>query len=249
MNNKVNIDLNWFSSWFDTSYYHILYKHRNDAEAQFFVRNLVRKLGLTDESVLDLGCGKGRHSIFLNSLGLTVLGVDLSPNSIAVATQSDNESLSFGVHDMRNPIDGTSFDVVFNLFTSFGYFDDPSDDIRVVKSIHSMLNTNGVLVMDFMNSNKVIENLVFQEEKEVDDILFNINRSFDGRFIFKDIRFNDNGKSFHFQERVSALKKDDFIHLLTSNGFIIEAIYGDFELNVYDDSVSDRLILIAKKNG
>ena len=87
------------------------------------------------------------------------------------------------------------------------------------------------------------------EEKEVDDILFHINRSFDGRFIFKDIRFNDNGKSFHFQERVSALKKDDFIHLLTSNGFIIDAIYGDFELNVYDDSVSDRLILIAKKNG
>ena len=116
---------------------------------------------------------------------------------------------------------------------------------------HKLLQTDDtyVLVMDFMNSNKVIDNLVVQEEKEVDDILFHINRSFDGRFIFKDIRFNDNGKSFHFQERVSALKKDDFIHLLTSNGFIIDAIYGDFELNVYDDSVSDRLILIAKKNG
>ena len=70
---------NWFSSWFDSPYYHILYKERNFREAQIFIDNLTFYLNMDEGSkVLDLACGKGRHSIYLNQLGYDVLGVDLT---------------------------------------------------------------------------------------------------------------------------------------------------------------------------
>ena len=84
----------WFESWFDTSYYHTLYKHRDHKEAEVFMKNLVNYLNLSNNaSLLDLACGKGRHAIYLNSLGFQVTGVDLSKNSIEKAKRHENETL------------------------------------------------------------------------------------------------------------------------------------------------------------
>ena len=84
----------WFVSWFDTPYYHILYKHRDDTEAQLFMKNLIKTLEFSKKQLLlDLACGKGRHSIYLNALGYNVIGADLSKNSIAHAKQFENERL------------------------------------------------------------------------------------------------------------------------------------------------------------
>ena len=80
--------MTWFSSWFDTPYYHTLYKHRNDEEAELFVHNLMQYIQPAANSrLLDLACGKGRHSTFLakNNPAIQVVGVDLSPNSITYA--------------------------------------------------------------------------------------------------------------------------------------------------------------------
>ena len=61
----------WFESWFDTSYYHTLYSKRDENEAKEFIVNLVEFLKIDPKSkVLDLACGKGRHSLTLNELGL-----------------------------------------------------------------------------------------------------------------------------------------------------------------------------------
>lgn len=239
----------WFAEWFDTTYYHTLYKNRNDEEAEQFISKLLSFLNLKENaSVLDLACGKGRHSVTLNKHGLTVLGVDLAPNSIQEARKSQKTGLSFDVHDMREVIEGKSFDAIFNLFTSFGYFDDLQDNVRVIQSMHTMLNDEGILVIDFMNASKVIANLVTKEEKEIDGIHFNIERVYDGQHIFKHIKFTDAGKDFHFTERVQALRKDDFYDLLAQNKFEIIRTFGDFSLNDFDENTSDRLIIIARKN-
>ena len=124
----------WFTAWFNTPYYHILYKNRNDEDAQFFMRNLTNFLALAKNAhILDLPCGKGRHSVYLNSLGYTVTGGDLSENSINHAKNFENETLYFEVFDMRKPIKNT-YDAIFNLFTSFGYFDEDEEDITVLKN-------------------------------------------------------------------------------------------------------------------
>lgn len=239
----------WFESWFDTSYYHSLYKNRDEQEAKLFVTKLVEFLNLKrGTKVLDLACGKGRHSVTLNELGMNVLGVDLSTNSIQCAKQFENPTLRFDVHDMRDIIPNKTFNTVFNLFTSFGYFASQSDNEKVIRAVYQMVESNGLFVLDFMNSEKMVANLIEHEQKEVDGIVYDLSKRYDGQHIYKDIRFTDLDQQFHYTERVQALKLIDFESLLISNKFQIIHTFGDFNLNPFDAKTSDRLILIATKN-
>lgn len=247
MKSITSNDNSWFSSWFDTKYYHTLYKNRDESEAALFISNLYSFLNLSNEYVLDLACGKGRHSITLNKLGLNVLGVDLSPQSIACASQNQNSTLNFQVHDMRERIEDEKFDVVFNLFTSFGYFDEDSDNYNVLRSVYDMLSVNGLIVIDFMNVKRVINTLVKTEIKTEEGIDFHITRNFDGRFIKKNIVFEDANRKFSFQECVRGFLFDDFHKMLTETNFKIESVFGDFHLSPFNAETSDRLIIIAKK--
>ena len=247
MSDKVDQNKAWFSTWFDTKYYHSLYKNRNESEAELFISNLYKYLNLSNEYVLDLACGKGRHSLTLNSLGLRVLGVDLSPESIRSASQFQNNHLNFQEHDMREVIENKSFDVIFNLFTSFGYFENEADNFTVLRSIYEMLHVNGLLVIDFLNTTKTLNSLVKEEVKVEDNIEFNLKREFDGRFIKKYISFSDQGEEFNFQESVRGFSLDDFHNMLTLTNFKIEYVFGDFKLNPFNSATSDRLIIIARK--
>lgn len=237
---------NWFASWFDTSYYHILYKERNDKEAQFFISNLVHYLSLEKEStVLDLACGKGRHSIYLNELGFNVLGVDLSENSINIAKNSENDTLKFGVHDMRNPIE-ESYDAVLNLFTSFGYFETEDEHIKVLNNIKNAVNETGLAVLDYLNIEYVKQNLVAEETKTIDGITFKINRKIENNFVIKDIYFEDKGENFHFTEKVKAYSLQDFEQMMESQEIYLLDTFGDYKLNKFYKNTSERLILIFK---
>ncbi len=242
-------DNEWFKSWFDTKYYHILYKDRDESEADRFIKNIAGYLEIEPGSyVLDLACGSGRHAKKLCDLGFKVVGADLSENSISTAKKSKAENLEFIVHDMRQVISNYTFDYVFNMFTSFGYFEDKSDNDAVLQSIHTMLNSQGILILDFMNVEKVIDNLISEEKKQIDGLEFEIARSYDQSHITKDISFVDEGKRYHFQERVQALKLEDFEELMLRNGFNILRTFGNFDLEPFNASISDRLIIIAAKS-
>lgn len=239
---------NWFDTWFDTKYYHILYKNRDYNEAELFIGNLTRDLALDSSSkILDLACGKGRHSIYLNTLGFDVEGCDLSKESIEHANQFRKEKLNFFVHDMRDALPNKSFDYVFNLFTSIGYFENKDDNLKMLQSIDSYTNTDGVLVIDFMNAHKVVSNLVTSETKVIDGITFNITRSFVDGFILKDIQFEDNGQQFKYQEKVQGLQLSDFENYLNQTNFSITKVVGDYNLGNFDLENSNRLIIFAKK--
>ena len=238
----------WFSDWFDTSYYHILYKNRDEKEAKFFIENLCNFLAIKpNSSLLDLACGKGRHSITLNELGHKVLGVDLSQNSISVAKQHERRGLHFEVHDMRKIIPGLSFDVIFNLFTSFGYFDSSVENKKVIFSVANMLYEKGIFVIDFLNADKVVANLVSEEEKIIDGIQFLIKRIVEGEHIYKKITVIDKNETKNYVERVQLLRLGDFEKLLSPE-FKILHTFGNFDLQKFDATSSDRLIIIAEKN-
>ena len=237
---------NWFSTWFDTPYYHILYKNRNDEEAQAFMDNITHYLNMPENgTILDLACGKGRHSIYLNKLGYNVTGVDLSENSIAIAKESSNETLQFKTHDMREPMNET-YDAVFNLFTSFGYFDSHQDNIKTLKAIKESINEYGFGVIDFFNADFIIENLVAEETKEIDGITFHIKRNVENKKIIKEIRFEDKGESFFFTEKVSAFTLADFEAMMEEAGIYLLEIFGDYKLRKFYKSQSERLILLFK---
>ena len=247
MSENTNSNSNdWFESWFDTEYYHILYKERNDEEAQLLMDNLTQYLNLPEEArILDLACGKGRHAIYLNSLGYDVTGIDLSENSITEATTFANEKLHFKVHDMRETCD-EKYDAIFNLFTSFGYFDEDADNLKTLKAIHNSLTETGFAVIDFMNADYVIENLVPEEIKTVDGIDFHIKRNYKDGYIFKEISFEDKGKKHQYTERVQALRLADFEKMMEEAGIYLLDIFGDYKLKKFFKTQSERLIMIFK---
>mgnify|MGYP000524802940 CR=1 FL=1 len=239
---------NWFASWFDSPHYHILYKNRDFDEAEFFLKNLTEYLQpKPKDKILDLACGAGRHSIFLNKLGYNVTGVDLSPNSIEKASEKSNERLQFDVHDMREVYKENEFDFVFNMFTSFGYFESDEENIKMLQSVEKTLKPNGVFVLDFFNAEKVIRDLVKEETKEIEGVQFDLKRELIDGQIVKHIDFKDSNKSFSFQEKVQAINLADFSSLFSNTGLKIIATFGDYSLNEFDSENSDRLIIVAKQ--
>jgi len=237
---------NWFATWFDSPYYHILYKERDESEAHNFMDNLTNYLNLPEEAkILDLACGKGRHSIYLNTLGYNVTGADLSENSINEASKFANETLNFQVHDMRILFE-EKFDAIFNLFTSFGYFEDYNDNLKTLIAIKESLTEYGFAVIDFLNADFVIDNLVASEVKIVEGIAFNIKRSIENNFIIKEISFTDNNKNYHFTEKVQVLRLADFEKMMEDAGIYLLDTFGNYKLHKFYKTQSERLIMIFK---
>lgn len=237
---------NWYADWFNTPFYPILYKDRDYSEAQLFIDNITQYLNLPEQAkVLDLACGRGRHSVYLNKLGYDVTGVDLSESSIESAKKYENELLHFEVMDMREPV-GEKFDAVFNLFTSFGYFPNDEDHLKTLKAIHNSLNDYGLAVLDFMNVHKVIKNMVPEETKTVDGIDFHIKRWTDNGSIFKNIQFSHQETKYDFTEQVKAFTLHDFEQMMDEAGIYLLDTFGNYRLQKFDVQESNRLIMIFK---
>lgn len=236
----------WFKEWFNTPYYHILYGNRNDAEAKMFIRNIAQKLQFREgQNALDLACGKGRYSKELASYKLIVKGIDLSEESIREARKNECDNLSFDIHDMRMIYQKNHFDYVFNIFTSFGYFHNPEDNILTLKAVHENLKQGGLFIQDYFNARCIEDNMIPYEQKEVKGITFNIEKEISGNRILKSIRFRDKGKDFHFQEEVNLFSLQDFENMYNTSGLKINAIYGDYELSPFNEGISNRIILIS----
>lgn len=236
----------WFASWFDTSYYHTLYKHRDHTEAKVFMKNLLDFLNLSKDSLLlDLACGKGRHAIYLNKLGYNVIGADLSANSIKKAKKHENERLKFVEHDMRNSFE-TKFDAIFNLFTSFGFFEDDNEDIAILNNIKNGLKKDGVAVIDYMNVKKVVANLVPKETQQINGIDFEITRYVENGFIVKEINFDADNAHHKYFEKVKYIDLEKMKSFNNAINFKIKHTFGDYQLNNFDEQNSDRLILVLE---
>ena len=241
----------WFGEWFDTIYYHILYKHRDYEEAAEFLDALLERYHIPPHTkVLDLACGKGRHSIYLHNKGLDVTGVDLSANSIEFANRSKTDTLNFEIHDMRNIYRPEGFDYIFNLFTSFGYFDTKEENLKVFDATIASLKKGGKLIFDFLNPYVVINNLVEKEDKTIENIHFQIEREYTpDEFIIKKITVDDHGQHYDFYEKVKAIRRLEFLAYFEKLGLTVLDVLGDYHLNEYDSKTSQRLIFVVQKNG
>lgn len=241
----------WFATWFNSPYYHILYKNRDENEAKVFMSHLAEYLQIpTQATILDAACGKGRHAAFLASNGFAVTGFDLASESIAEAKKTYETiirnplfHLDFYIHDIRQPFRENSFDYVFNLFTSFGYFETEAENQAAITALAANLKPSGILVLDFFNTQKVLNSLPQSETKEIDGIRFGIEKSLQGKFIVKDIYFENK----HFQERVMAITYQDFLGYFEKANLELQHCFGSYQLSDYEMTNSDRMIWIAKK--
>ena len=242
MENKTD----WFINWFDTPYYHLLYDHRDENEARFFMKNLISFLQLKKgDKILDLPCGKGRHSLFLNTQGFDVVGSDLSVNSIKAAKEFENKTLKFTTHDMRDPLIG-KYQAIFNLFTSFGYFEDDNSNITVLKNFKNAILKNGFIVIDFLNILKVLDKLVPQQVLTKNGITFSIDKYVKNDFLIKDIYFEADQKKHHFTEKLHCLDLSKMEYFVKLAGLKVSHVFGNYDLEIFDENTSDRLILILE---
>jgi SAM-dependent methyltransferase len=237
----------WFENWFDSPFYHLLYKARDESEAQKSLDSLALALDLAPNArVLDLACGKGRHSKYLAGKGYFVTGLDLSESSIEYARYFENERLEFFQHDMRKPFRSNYYDAVLNMFTSFGYFETDKEHLLALKNMQLNLKKDGKVLLDFFNSNWVRAHLVEWEEKQVDDIEFRIERKVEGGKVYKTISF-DEGFQYRYTEMVRLFELADFQALFNACQLKITHTFGDYNLEEYDPQHSRRLILVATK--
>lgn len=236
----------WYSTWFDSPFYHILYQHRNHTEAEIAVKTLLAFAGVKKgATIMDLCCGKGRHSILLEKAGNTVTGLDLSPANIQHCKSFENENLHFDVHDMREVYNYQSFDFIFNLFTSFGYFDDKGNE-QTLASIKAGLKPGGKVIIDFLNVIPVLDKLPSREEIVLDGIHFFIHKYFENNSIYKQINFSHEGHDYSFCEEVNALRLSDFERYFSNTGLNLISVSGDYDGSAFNEHQSKRLILLAE---
>ena len=245
--NAIDTHSPWFQTWFDTPYYHILYAKRDHKEASAFIDRLVVALDLKNgDKVMDLACGRGRHSLHLASKGFLVTGLDLSQNSIDSLIHYNNDTLHFEQWDMRVPYKEDGYDVVFNLFTSFGYFESSVENLKVLGAMKKVIKEGGHVLIDYLNVKKALTVIDKKEHISRQGVEFFTSKSFRDGCIIKEITVSDGDQDLNFSESVQALTLDDFNVLIEKADLKLVQTFGDYHLNPFDEIRSPRLILHLK---
>jgi SAM-dependent methyltransferase len=241
---------NWFENWFDSPYYHKLYFDRDEEEASLFIKNLIAYLNPpTNSFMLDIACGKGRHSRTLASYAHYVTGIDISPSSIAFATQFNSDNLEFFQHDMRLTFRINYYNYAFNLFTSFGYFSTPRENDDALRTISQSLKPGGYFIMDYLNAVQVEKMLQPSEKKIIEGTTFNIKRYKTATHFIKQIQIEDVAlvTPILHQEQVAAYTLPILEKMFAKQKMKIIKVFGNYALDNFDEANSKRLILIAQK--
>lgn len=256
------MDKTWFKKWFGTKEYLELYEHRNTKDAAKIAGLITRELKLPIGSrVLDLACGNGRHSIYFAAKGYNVLGLDLSEYLISQAKNKlkgeysrYKDRLKFEIKDMRNILHRNEFDLVVNLFSSFGYFEKDSENFKVIKSISGSLKPEGYFFLDFLNAEFIRKNLVTSDISARNHNVILQVREIKNNSVYKSIyivKNNPKGRTpavKSYTEMVKLYTLSDFKKVFAKNGLKVIRIFGDYSGRKFEVNKSERLIILAQKS-
>ena len=246
----------WYASWFGEEYL-ALYPDRDDQEAErqadFALRLLAPYAARGRAGILDLACGTGRHAVALRRGEARVTGLDLSaPLLLRARARRAALPPSLVRADMRRlPFARGSFGAVVNFFTSFGYFDEPADDVRVLSEVARLLAPGGAFLSDVFNATRVLSTLVSREEKTVAGERVTIRRRYDPatRRLEKEITMGTGPGARTFRERVRVYLREELEALHRDARLGVTAAWGDFDGSPFDPRRSPRLILLAVAGG
>jgi SAM-dependent methyltransferase len=244
--------VDWYEEWFGEEY-KLVYPHRNEAEAKEQIEFLKRHIHLPEGAkVLDLCCGCGRHAVEIDGLGYTVVGLDLSEELLDLActrASACNADINFIRCDMREIPYSNHFDLIVNFFTSFGYFDDDSDNVKVLTAIAKALKSGGKFLIDYMNPDSVAKSLVKRDEKDIAGGIHVIQERWideSPRRINKKITLIRDGKESYYRESVRMYSYEEMMDMLSGAGLRLTETYGDFADSEYTKD-SPRMVLMGEK--
>ena len=242
--------MEWYEVAFD-NLYPVIYEHRNIEEAEAVVEKLL-PLFKKAEPILDLACGNGRYLECFSRQGFQVYGLDLSHYLLRMCLDSWGHAGEIFQGDMRRiPLADRTVGSVINMFTSFGYFSTDTDNLIVSKEVFRVLKPGGRFLFDFINAQKVAAELLEETERESGGYKIHEKRKIDGigKYLIKNVEVTNlqSGKIDRIEEQLRLYSKDELVIMFESVGFKIEIIYGGYDLEPFVDGVSDRVIIIAKK--
>jgi len=245
----------WFadeSIWKDLYPFH--FPESTFAVADEQVEKILRLTGVTAGNVLDLCCGPGRHAVALAKRGFAVTAVDrtsfLIEHARARAAQA-NLPIDFVLEDMRRFSRPATFDLIINLFTSFGYFEDEADDFRVLQLVRENLRPGGAFVLEMVSKERLAR--VFQATTSAElpngDVLFERHEIVDDWTRVRNrwtLMRSGSTRTFEFIHRIySAQEMKD---LLMKAGLAGAQVYGDLDGSSYGLG-AQRLIAVARRSG
>ena len=250
--------VNFFSmEWFENEsfwrdFYAFMFPPERFAAARDEVNRIVALAQCSRGSVLDLCCGPGRHAVEFAHLGFQVTGVDRSPFLLERAREHAAQygaSIGWVMEDMRSFVRPAAFDLACNMFTSFGYFKDEQDNLRVLRNIHASLKTSGVLVIEVIGKERLARTWQNTISAELADGSLMVQRPqlrddwcrvYSDWALIKDTR----SRSFSFEHTIYSGR--ELKDLLLSCGFEQVALFGDLAGAAYDLEAK-RLIAVARK--
>ena len=248
MSHIIGYKKNWYKEWFGEEYLTV-YKHRDDKDAQKLIALILSQIKIDKSSyLLDLACGNGRHAFLLSGYSPHVYGLDLSVHLLHQAQnrKKSEKAPSFVRADMRYFPFRIKFDVIFSLFTSFGYFDDDDKHLKVALEISESLNEGGSFVLDYFNPAYVRKNLVPDGKRMIDSTEITEKRWLEKKRVFKSIHIQSEGEDKEFIESVRMFELDELTVLLEKAGIFIREVFGNYKGDRYKPD-SKRMIIFAKK--
>lgn len=216
------------------------------------IHGVVSLLGIKPEAhILDLCCGVGRHSLELARRGFQVTGVDRAHFYLDRASkqaEAGGLKVEFVHDDMRTFYRPDTFDAVINMFTSFGYFEDPAEDRQVVVNVYRSLKSGGVFILDTVG--KEVLARIFREKdwREENGMLILQEHKISNNWGWIENRWimlkDDKRTEFKVTHRLySAVELSS---LFTECGFRRIDAYGDLSGGAYDHT-ANRLVMVAHK--
>ncbi|MEI6757251.1 MAG: class I SAM-dependent methyltransferase [Chlorobium sp.] len=246
----------WFEEWFNHPLYLAVYSHRDKDEAVRCIHTILSLSGLDLinpdlVSVLDIACGAGRHALELARLGYRVTGNDLSPFLLEEARKEAARNLlqiELTCCDMRHIPAGGNYDLVVQLFTSFGYFDSKEEDRQVLGKVYNTLGSGGWYVLDLINPLHLARTLLSESCKSSGELSIHEKRKLEGERISKTITITSPSKEqLTFQESVRLYSKSEIVRVLQGEGFRVETIIGNYDGDPFEENESPRMILFCRK--
>ena len=248
-------DNNWYAQIFNEDYLRTVPKSspkQTQREAKFIIERLGIESGAR---VLDLCCGFGRHTLVLAKNGFDMVGLDLSMIMLKKAladAQANNQAIKFIHGDMRKLTFKAIFDAIYNVQTSFGYFDDVSN-FKVLQGIFNALKPGGVFLIETINPDFIINDLPLRiwwkgrecmllEEIDMEALsgVLKISRS----FVF------DDQKRAPWEQKIQIrlYTAHEMRALLTRAGFRVVELSGDYSLpGAFFGATSPKVIFVAEK--
>ena len=245
--------------WFDNEafwrdLYAFIFPEERFTEAVEQVDKLLELTGPNGKSVLDLCCGPGRCAIPLAQRGFAVTGVDRTKyllNKARAKARAAKVKIEWVQKDMRDFVRPEAFDLVLRMFTSFGYFDDKSEDIAVLENMLASLRPGGTCLIDVMGKERMAAIL----QPAACDVLPDGSKVVQRHEIFDDwTRTRDEwilirkGKAKSFQFNLTIYSGQELRDRLERVGFAQVKLYGNLDGDEYGPGAR-RLIAVGQKPG